>query len=807
MADQDNKTAQDAAGEANSIKDLSELAHIFAGSAASGGRPQGGNLIRLLGMLAVCFLISLLVMAFMGSQPPAKPQENDDLLVIRAAAPHPLAAGQQPPGPFAGPPSGDPSENALTGAPQTQPAPSLQEPASWRKAEQAYLAGDFDQAAAEYRKLLKVAQAAQGDPLLTDFFGLRLGLCYNRIGRAGDAEYLLQIVSRSTSARIRAFTNYYQALRLARQGTHLQARMTAYQALAAASSLEGHLALEADCDFLIARVLTDKCLSFHGRETIVDWTEDKPADPFAGLDDKRLREALSEGLKPGKALLGPEITPLTPAGAVPQWQVLCVACPLSDLVERFAARANVEVAWRFPSSVPRQRAVDLALTHVTSQRMLEIAAGSIALLARYDGQQIFLHDPQSYESTSQNRDLLTGEAMAVWRRLFLRYPSDERVYNGRYAFACLQEFGGQTLAAIQEYQLIAQRFPNSPQAPKSLLRSAELRMNMKDYAGSQNDLMALLDRYPSQGSTRQVYLALGRAASLAGLWQEAYKAYHKIYYLDQSTTTRLEASLGAGRSLYQLARHKEAADWLKRYVQHGGQPASVADDTFLLLARCQATLGDLADAAAICRWVLEARTAPRDAASGGPPRHVLIETCLELARIESRRERFVWVLDAIRRLEGEELSPAQQAEMHTLAARAYSGMLLHEKAIDMLRSAVRTTDDPEPRSTLQVELARCQVEAGDLTSAQQTLADVLPKLKLEATYAVQCELADVLLRMEKPAQAVVVLQGLLKSACPAEVRGRATELLSLAYSARQEYHKAAVALLGGAEAGAGGGRK
>ena len=58
-----------------------------------------------------------------------------------------------------------------------------------------------------------------------------------------------------------------------------------------------------------------------------------------------------------------------------------------------------------------------------------------------------------------------------------------------------------------------------------------------------------------------------------------------------------------------------------------------------------------------------------------------------------------------------------------------------------------------------------------------------------------------------PAQAAVVLRGLLKSACPAEVRTQATELLATAYTAQREYHKAAVALSGATEAVAGGPRK
>ncbi len=249
------------------------------------------------------------------------------------------------------------------------------------------------------------------------------------------------------------------------------------------------------------------------------------------------------------------------------WRLTCTACPLEELVQLFATRSQTDVQWATDSPLVRRRAVQLAVAATPAQRLIELVAGYAGLLARYDGQQVSLHDPQSYRSTTQHRDLLAAEACAAWRRIFLRYPGDTRLAPGRFALACLQEFSGQTLAAIQEYQLIVQRFPLSPQAPQSLLRSAELRMAMKDYSGSRTDLLSLLDRYPSQAALRRVYLGLGRSASQAGLWQEAYRAYHKLYYLDHSSACRGEASLGAGTSLYQLGEYNQAAQWIERHLQ------------------------------------------------------------------------------------------------------------------------------------------------------------------------------------------------------------------------------------------------
>ena len=783
MADQRKETEAEAS-DAQQLGSISDLAQLLNDPALAAGpaRPGGSMGLRIVGILALCFLVALIASAFLSE--PDQPQPEQRVLVVQAPAP----------------PATQPAAASARTATRTASAPSHStQGVSWAQAEKAFADADYDQAARHYERLVEIAQQVRSEPLVHDFFCLRLGECYLRLGRQGDADLLFQTVSHSRSPRVRACALYRQALRQIEQGLYLPARTTAYQALAAVLALEAAPALEADCDFLIARALTEQYLAFHGQRELVQWQspdarQGSPlTDLLDGLDEPRLRRALAEGLLGEKTLLGPQMESVGSANGPAAWRLTCTAYPLEELVQQFAARTDTEVRWTIDSPDVRRRPVELAVAAAPPQRLIELAAGSAGLVARYDGSEVSLHDPQSYRSATQHRDLLTAEACAAWRRLFLRYPGDPRQAGGRFALACLQEFAGQTLAAIQEYQLVVQRFPNSPQAAHSLLRSADLRMAMKDYAGSRTDLLTLLDRYPSQAAQRRVYLGLGRSACLAGLWQEAYHAYHKLYYLDHSAACRSEAGLGAARSLYQLGQHDQAAQWLERHLQAAPDGSA---DAYLLLGRCLARLGRLEHAANACRKAL---TLKGDS-------DLRVEATFELARIEASREQFIWVLEAVRRLQDERLDPARQAEAQMLAARAYCGMILHDKAVELLRTAVQAASDPAIRCDLIVELARCQAQAEDYSAAQQTLSEVLPKLSVEKSYGVQCELGELLLKMDKPAQAAAVLEGLLKSACPAKVRQRAGVLLGQAYAAREEYQKAAVALSGLAPAGDGGGK-
>lgn len=782
MADQ-HKESQAEASDAQRLGSISDLAQLLSEPAPAAARTGAAMWLRIVAALALCFLVALLASAFFSQGEPVQPEPR--LLVVRV------------PDPPATQPASAPSAAARAAAGAASAPSSSGQAVSWAQAEKAFADADYDQAARHYERLVQIAQQVRSEPLVCDFFCLRLGECYLRLGRLNDADLLFQAVSHSRSPRVRASALYRQALRQLEQGLYLPARTTAYQALAAVLALESAPAMEADCDFLIARALTEQYLAFHAQRELVQWQSPgregpPPAGLLDGMDEPRLRRALAEGLLGEKALLGPQMESVRPATGPSAWRLTCTACPLEEMVQQFAARTGTDVRWAVDSPDVRRRPVELAIAAAPAERLIELLAGSAGLLARYDGSAVYLHDPQSYRSATQHRDLLTAEACAAWRRLFLRYPGDARQPSGRFALACLQEFAGQTLAAIQEYQLIVQRFPATPQAAQSLLRSADLRMAMKDYSGSRTDLLALLDRYPSQAAQRRVYLGLGRSACQAGLWQEAYRAYHKLFYLDHSAASRSESSLGAARCLYQLGRHDQAAQWLEQHLQAAPDGSA---DAYLLLGRCLAKLGRLEQAAGACRKSLALK-----GDSG-----LRIEATLELARVEVRREQFVWVLEAVRRLQDERLDETRQAEAHVLAARAYCGMLLHDKAVELLRSAASAADDPAIRCDLIVELARCQAQGEDYAAAQQTFSEVLPKLSVEKSYAVQCDLGEVLLKMDKPAQAAVVLEGLLKSTCPAEVRTRAGVLLGQAYAAREEYRKAAVALSGLApESGRGG---
>ncbi len=713
---------------------------------------------------------------------------------------------------------------------RTAPAPPAErlrtvvpKSASWATAEAAFAREDYQAALVLYERLLEVSAGRAAEARLRDLFWMRIAACLKRLGEVKEAREVLGRLSRSLSPVIRACAYRDLALLDAEDGQWMKARMKAYLALSAAGSLEQPSGLESDCDFIIARALTQKALSFYNVADAVDWTgpaAGRWADPFSGLGPEALRRLLkagSEGLLAGA--LGPEVRP---GSRRRLFSARSRSAPLEELLSRLADASGVDVRWVSAGRKVRRRAVTVELSGVSVQRLAEIASGSVGLCARFTGDQVLVYDPRDGDSVLQQKQLLTREAVSCWRRFFLRHPSDERIPLAHFALASVCDYAGRArsagdsdgadaaVTALREYQLIAHRYGRSSVAPRALLRSAKLRTHLRDYTGARADLLDLLDLYPDADRADETYLYLGWTTREAGMSDEAIRHFSRLYHLNLSLASRATAALEAGRCYYAKGDYREAAKWLKRFLallretrrsgsgrekravpvlspDPGYDPAEAPPEALLLLGRCEAALGNL-DAAL---------GAFRAGAALDPARDLRVELTLETARVYVERGVCVRAIGALDGIEVSGLAPRQAGRVLLATAETFRAMGLAEKAVSMLRRYIPSIRDERTGISLRLELARCLTDAGELRSARRLLGEVLPTMSPgQRAYQAACDLAELSLRLGRYAQAVAIVRELLLSPCPLRIRRRAWEVSGRAYMALGDYDKAALAYSG-----------
>ena len=729
------------------------------------------------------------------------------LVVFRMVPSVPRQAGgaQQPPKVFQAPtqPAVAQAHSRPAATPADKPVDELESllaashdptrPLSRRQAEQAFLAGQYEQALAGYKDLLAAAKARPADRTVADLFQLRMALCLRQLGKAQVARALLKGPATSDSPVVRAAALYQLAEADGIDGQHLQARMKAYQAIAALAALDNRLALETDCDFLIARCLTQEVLSLHGLKASIPWGRLRYTDPFGGLEESALMSLLAEGVAEGdQGVLGPRIERVSREGSGPGMNVVAIRSPLEELLNRFSVVAGMDVEWVSVSPGARQRVVSLTGREVSQQRLSEIACGAVGLVARFTGEKVLVQDAQFSESSAQRRALWAEEAMSVWRRFFLRRPEDGRVPVGYFALACLHECSGQPDQAMQQHAVVANTYARSPVASSALLRSAKLRIQMRDYEGACKDLRDLLDRHPDCQEADEVYLSLGQTAMQTGQFEQAVLEFRKLYYLNLSPASQAQACRGIGQCLMRMGNQAEACTWLMRYVGLAKDPpAAELAEALDLLGQGQNALGQ----------PLLAAQSFRQAIAAGPAQARRVEILLELAAIQTAAGQYADALGTLAKLDSEELAAAQRQQVLIMTARLYRTMGLTDKAVSFLRAQLPTVMDPSMKASLAVELARCQLDNAEAAAARTVLLDALGKLPVEEAKEASCLLAEALLQCGQSDQAIALAAELLQAACPDGLRRRARQVLGQAYVAKQDYEQAAIVFAEQAQVG------
>jgi len=696
---------------------------------------------------------------------------------------------ERPAAPAGPPPARYPSRADPPGV--TPSEPPVAEAFSLRLEEEAYAAGRYRDAAVQCDRLLAATRGNPRDELLGDFFRLRRAQCRKWLGDMEDARDGFLTVSESPSPVVRGVALLELAQLSLADRQYLTARTQAYRALAAFGAITGARALEDTCDFLTAEALTRKALAFYGADDVLPEPDVAPPDPLASLPGERaIRSALAAGQQrfqdAATGLRADRTAP--PRGGLPRWSITSVGAPLEEILHRIVGPSDVAVTWASAEAPARRRAVLMAVRDVSAPRAIEVACGAAGLVARLSGTEVLVHDPRAIRSTPVLQSLVAKEAESMWRRRLLDNRAAHRHAWAHFALGLLHEHGGQTASAMAEFNLLTRRYADSPLAPRAQLRSAGMRIGLRDYAGAREQLLDLLNRHPNFPDSDLVYLRLGESTLQAGLHEKAITTFRKLYYWELSRPSQIGAAFGAGKAYHLLGRHEDAVAWMTRYrqVSHGTGDAHAPEAEFLL-ARSLLTLGETE----------KAETALRRALTLEPAQPLRADATMALADILAQAEEFAEALALLHRVEAEG-APADRIDSAVLdEARLLQDMGLVQRALHRLKDRRPKTAGAQAAVEMEIEIARCAVALDRPDDARRLLEGAAAHLDPgPLARRVSAELAEVHLALGRIREAANFARSVLAEDPEPAVRRQALQTLGKAYLARRDYDRAAIAFAG-----------
>ena len=572
--------------------------------------------------------------------------------VIHVAAEPKTAIQQQPV-------TAQPSITSQTVVP-TQPKVVLPptQPISLKIAEEFFLKQEYDKAYAVYEMLDHRLLESE---LMSDFFKLKMGFSAKNSGNTEQATQLFREVLQSRSPIIRVIANYNRSFDEIRKKQYLKARTTAYKTIALIDAvgfdMDWAFNVARNCNLLIAKSLTKESLLLYDADKDIPkelWVNEQVViDPLIHLTERNLKYLLNYGTELlAKGSLSPQIEKSNSADST-RWSVICNGASIEELMTDFAANAGLDIYWSFGQNADswnyKKRPTALYMPNVTINQFVETAAGSVGLLARIDeNKTITILDTKNYASLSNHRSLLTQQAISLWQKFQLIYHNDNYIPNAHFALALLQAKRGQLTNAIDEYKLIANRFPKTSLAPFALLHSSKLKISIKDYMGARQDLKNLVELYPDSKVSSIGGLYLADATMKSKLYKEATRLYSKVYHLGLSQKLQISAALGAGKSLFCEGKdYKSTEKWLIRYINsETDRTAKDLYSAYILLGKTYLMQENHQKACDAFQYALEGRLNRND----------YVETIFALVEGNLKLKNFIKALDILESIHSWQLS-------------------------------------------------------------------------------------------------------------------------------------------------------
>jgi tetratricopeptide (TPR) repeat protein len=684
---------------------------------------------------------------------------------------------------------------------QQQPPVPAEKPLSLRLANDLFMQGNYQGAFDAYERLDQALPQETPQQLMHDFLKARMAVCLRLTNYADQAEKLLRIVCSGDSCALAAIANYQRALIEFERKQYLEARTYAYRAMAlcegVTADLDWALTFKKDCHFLVALALTRRIVTLTQSDTDIParlWRTSQQTNFGCDMTQGQLDAFLSSGSKKlSQALLGPTVRKLASKDRIEHFQISSNMAPAEELFARFAASADMRLSWLVPdgSAEFRSRPVILLLPDVTKEEFTSIAAGCVGLQATISIEArhptIELTNPAAYTELSAHIDVLSREALDLWEQFIIRYFEDKRLAEAHFASGLIHEARGETLDAVAQFKIVANRHGNSFLAPNALLFSSTIRTELHDYAGAEEDLRQLVEQYSRTAVAQKASLRLADAALKAGLYDQAANTYCKVYNIDDTTESRTTAAFGAARAYFIAGNYPLAETWIAKYFNLAtGQANSHLHDAYLLLGKTLLAEGKRTEAFDAFKLALSEELTQKD-------RTDIIEVLLQcdLDQLDS-----IQALDILETLQSQGLTAIESTEALLMKCRILRKMSLPDKALAALNDSVDYILQPQLRAKAYFESARCLLDTGQAQAAHQYLVKCVAlaqpgPLADEAALA----LAEVSLFLDKDAEAVELCSQLLARQIPDKVRRDAVSTLAKAYKRQGNYEKAATVLI------------
>jgi len=686
---------------------------------------------------------------------------------------------------------------------EPQPATDTAQPLSLKVAQTYYLNGDYARALDVYDNLYANLLINPKEDIMRDFLQLQKALCMERIADYNQAAHLIRSVLNSESPAVRVVACYNYSLLEMQKKQYLNARTKAYQAIALIDAIDfdkdWSRSIKQDCYFLAAEAITREVLSLCDADKDIPkdlWGDSSAADElFTNLEETKLRTFLNSGSQRlGLAALGPQIQRFEHQDGQTGFDITCSGASIEELLVRFAANSNIDLHWDLDSNETglSKQLVYLNLLSATKQQFTTVAAGCAGLLAQMDNNDVLnIFSPAGYSYISEHISFLSDQAVSLWQEFLLKFPADTRLANAHFALGLLYGSKKQSTESIAEYKLVANHFLKSPLASYALLNSGKIKNSLYDYAGGHEDLKQLVEQFPDKEVASESYLYYADTTAKANLTNEAIRLYNKVYNLDLSSESQNAAALGAGKCSYSLGDYKSAEKWLLQYV-------GLAKDNqnkdlysaYLLLGKIYLALKNP-----------EAAYNAFQCALHGVPSRLAKEEYLEsipaLIEVYMQQGHFVGALDLLENIYSLTLSPKESVGILLLKSRVFRTMGLIDKAVAMLGDKAEYTTDPQLKAEIGFQLCECYIEKGDLNFAYKKLTEILILAKSgPLMYEATIRLGEVCLKLGQSSQTISVCLQLLDLQPSEQIKQKALNLLAMAYNHKENYDKAALALLG-----------
>jgi tetratricopeptide (TPR) repeat protein len=605
---------------------------------------------------------------------------------------------------------------------------SLDESLSLRSAEALYRARDYFKACYAFGRLREnLMKHNPADACLDDYLSLKMALCLQRTQEQELLSALFGQAIESRSPVVRALAYYYLCFLQMHNRQFLEARKSAYRALALLSALDETMpaSMESDSYFAAAESLMRVVLKMSNESSALIgtvWSDTLPIAEVPFEDPEKLKVFLMRGFEEiQEGAVGPKLVYRPQAETGSQWTAICLKSPLEEVLWKYSSTAGVNLQWDVSEAAVRNRPVTLYLPSAAGVYLAEVAAGCAGLLWRYDGAAARLYDPEHYTDFEEHKSVLLAESIAIWQRFLLRYRGEHRAANAHYALGVLYAQQGQLTTALSEFKLVSSRYPHHPLAPYALAYSSRVRTQLGDFEGARADLNELVMQYPENRAADEAWLFLAEASEKKGLYASAQQLFEKVYRINFTPSIRCRAAYGLGKCAFADGNYEQAQRWLNEALELMGQEKDeqAAGPVLHLLGRVYLQRRDYDAACQVFKAALSQHLTAEE----------IFQVKMEMTKSKIAQGRYVEALEILEGISESRLSQKEACDFLLLRSRTLREMDLTESAVSLLRRRREFLADAGQRARIGVELARCYLQTEDWTAAEKELTEALYDLE------------------------------------------------------------------------------